>query len=78
MSEFSQHLLHFMTSFLDINDVIFDVTLLELLFYPICWYWSLYFEFNDIFLSSIALILLECNAMTSLFPFLFDLIMIAV
>ena len=65
-----------MTSLVGRNDVIFDVTLLEPLFYPI--YWSLYFEFNDIYCqlcNAIALILLECNAVTSLFPFLFDLIM---
>ena len=80
MSEFSRHLSHFVTSFVGENDVIFDVTLLEPLFYPIYWYWSLYFEFKDIYCqlcNAIVLILLECNAMTSLFPFLFDLIMIA-
>ena len=80
MSGFSQKWLHFMTSFFDRNDIIFDITLLEPLFYPIYWYLSVYFEFNDIYCqlcNPIALILFECNAMTSLFPFFFDLIMVA-
>ena len=76
MSEFSRHWSHSMTSFVGRN----DVTLFEPLSYPRRWYWSLYFEFNDIYCqlcNAIALILLECNAMTSLFAFLFDMIMIA-
>ena len=80
MSEFSRHLLHFMMSFVGRNDVIFDVILLKPLFYPVYWYWFFYFDLNDIYCqlcNAIALILLKYNAMTSLFPFLFDLMKIA-